>query len=234
MELHMRTVIILSVMSSSVTLDIKENLKTTEGGSITLPDPVMERGFLIYGWKIIAIMKHREIDIWEEIFRNRLLWNNSTGLFTLTDLQKNYSGIYQIDSRRGNIFTFSYKLTVYECVQQPAVKASAVSADSCTLVCLVEKGDETTLLWYRGEERVNQSSSDLSLSLTLHKQDFSSTFKCVAANPAEEKFVSVNVTVSCDLDSSGGSKALSWMFLVPMVLTLVTIILFVSVKNEEK
>ncbi|XP_076001600.1 CD48 antigen-like isoform X1 [Genypterus blacodes] len=190
------------VMSSSATLEIKDNLTATEGGSITLPDPVMELGFLLYGRKNIAYFRIRKIDIFEENFRNRLLWNNSTGLLTLTDLQKNDSGIYHIDSKKGNVFLFSYKLSVYECVQQPTVKASAVSADSCTLVCLVEKGDETTLLWYRGEERVNQISSDLSLSLTLHKQDFNSTFKCVAANPAEEKFISVNATVSCGQDNT--------------------------------
>ncbi|XP_076001604.1 CD48 antigen-like isoform X2 [Genypterus blacodes] len=193
----MRSLIFFMVMSSFDTLEIKDNLTATEGGSITLPAPVVKLGFLLYGGEVLAQLKNKDIDFYEKSFRNRLLWNSSTGLLTLTDLQKNDSGIYGIQSKKGNVFTVSYKLSVYECVHQPSVKASAVSADSCTLVCLVEKGDETTLLWYRGEERVNQSSSDLSLSLTLHKQDFSSIFKCVAANPAEEKSVSINAAVLC-------------------------------------
>lgn len=102
-----------TVMISSAAETVKKNLTGTEEGSITLPDPVVELGFLSFGVKTIAMVDDRKVRIVEEIYKDRLLWNNSTGLFTITGLQRNDSGIYKIDSKKGNIVTASYKLTVY-------------------------------------------------------------------------------------------------------------------------
>ena len=91
----------------------KETLTGVVGGSITLPDPLLERGFLSYNGKLIASVKNGEFVIEEKIYLNKLLWNKETGLFTITDLQRNDSGVYNIDSKKGRVFTSSYKLTVY-------------------------------------------------------------------------------------------------------------------------
>lgn len=102
-----------TVMISSAAETVKKNLTGTEEGSITLPDPVVEFGFLSFGVKTIAMVDDRKVRIVEEIYKDRLLWNNSSGLFTITGLQRNDSGIYKIDSKKGSIVTASYKLTVY-------------------------------------------------------------------------------------------------------------------------
>ncbi|KAM9363259.1 CD48 antigen-like [Symphorus nematophorus] len=176
---------------------MKKNLTGTEGGSITLPQPVMEYGFLLFGGKNIAMVIERKIKIYEEIYKDKVLWNNNTGLFTITGLQRKDSGIYNVDSKEGRVFITSYKVTVYESVPTPAVTEVNVSAESCSLLCSVEKAEETTLSWYKDEVIVNHSSSALSLPLTVHKQEFGSSYRCVAANPAENKTLLVNVTASC-------------------------------------
>ncbi|XP_071760951.2 uncharacterized protein LOC139916059 [Centroberyx gerrardi] len=198
---EMKIVIFFIVMTSAATEEIKKNLTCTEGGSITLPDPVVEFGFLSYGRTVIASVTDRISRITEESFRYRLFWNNNTGLFTFTRLQTGDSGIYTIDSkRRGG--TTSYRLTVYEPAPTPGVNRSRVSADSCTLVCFVEKAHETTLYWFKGEKILNQTSTGPSLPLTVDKQDFNSSYRCVAANPADEKTLPVNVNALCSEDKN--------------------------------
>ncbi|KAG8015005.1 Ig kappa chain C region, partial [Nibea albiflora] len=192
----------LTVMISSDTVQVK-NLAGTEGGSITLPDPVEELGFLNFGTKTIAQVNERRVQTFDEIYKDKVLWDKNTGLFTITGLQRNDSGTYTVDSKKGKVFITSYELTVYESVPTPAVN---VSTESCTLLCSVEKaGELLTLSWYKDEEIVIQNSSALSLSLTVHKQDFSSSYRCVAANPAEEKTVTVDVKTSCGEETSTGN-----------------------------
>ncbi|XP_078146943.1 uncharacterized protein LOC139916070 isoform X2 [Centroberyx gerrardi] len=198
---EMKIVIFFIVMSSSATQEVKKNLTRTEGGFITLPDPIVEFGFLLYQGKNIALVTDRRSQIVEESFRYRLLWDNNTGLFTITGLQTNDSGTYTIDSKRGGVFTL-YQLTVYEPAPTPGVNRSRVNADSCTLVCFVEKAHETTLYWIKGEEILNQTSTGPSLPLTVDKQDFNSSYRCVAANPADEKTLPVNVKTFCSEENN--------------------------------
>lgn len=102
-----------TVIISSDTEDVKKNLTGTVGGSITLPDPVVEVGFFLFGPNIIALVTERKVQIVDKIYDNRLHWNKSTGLFTFTGLQRNDSGIYKIESKKGNSVIVFYKLTVY-------------------------------------------------------------------------------------------------------------------------
>ncbi|XP_038570502.1 CD48 antigen-like isoform X2 [Micropterus salmoides] len=231
MEVQMRIIFLFFVMISSATDEVK-NLTGAEGGSITLPDPVVELGFLSLGQKPIAMVTERKITILEEIYKDRLLLNSNTGLFTLSGLQRTDSGIYYIDSKKGRVFSSSYKLTVYESVPTPAVKVTSVSADSCTLLCLVEKAEETSLLWYKDEEIVNQSSSALSLPLTVHKQDFSSSYRCVAANPAENKTHAVHVTTSCSGQNDTETNTRHHMigFAISIVATVIIILVACNIK----
>ncbi|XP_028259224.1 CD48 antigen-like isoform X3 [Parambassis ranga] len=181
--------------------DLKEKLKASVGGNITLPDPVMELGFLNYGTKTVAMVNNGKIDIYVDIYRNRIHWNKNSGLFTITQLQRNDSGIYAVDSKKGRIFLSAYKLTVYDPVPGPAVSTVSVSYDSCSLLCSVDQ--EATLCWYRDQEEVlNRSSHAVSLPLTVLRKDFNSSYKCVASNPAENKTAQVHMETSC----SGTSK----------------------------
>ncbi|KAG8015010.1 hypothetical protein GBF38_022245, partial [Nibea albiflora] len=168
------------VMISSDTVEVK-NLTGTEGGSITLPDPVEELGFLNFGTKTIAQVNERRVQTFDEIYKDKVLWDKNTGLFTITGLQRNDSGTYIVDSKKGKVFVTSYELTVYESVPTPAVN---VSTESCTLLCSVEKaGELLTLSWYKDEEIVIQNSSALSLPLTVHKQDFQLLLQMCGCKP---------------------------------------------------
>lgn len=225
----MRVIVLLVVMRFSASEEVKKNLTGTVGGNITLPAPVLERGYLLYGRTIIADVKGGIFDLSEDIYKNRLQWDRNSGLFTLTELQRNDSGIYTVDSKTGKVFLSSYKLTVYDPVPTPAVKKVSVSSESCSLLCLVDR--ETKLLWFKDEQILNQSSSALSLPLTVHKQDFNSSYRCVAANPAENKTLPVHVRTTCgdtnnnDTNSSTEPRSYNILIIIFCVLSVVMIIL---------
>ncbi|TMS23379.1 CD48 antigen [Larimichthys crocea] len=233
MELHKSIFLLFTVMISSDTVEVKKNLAGTEGGSITLPDPVKELGFLSLGGKTLAMVIERRFQMLEEDYKDKVLWDNNTGLFTITGLQRDDSGIYIVDSKK--VFTTAYKLTVYESVPAPAVN---VSAESCTLLCSMEKaGELLTLSWYKDEEIVIQNSSALSLPLTVHKQDFSSSYRCVAANPAEQKTVTVDVKTSCGEDNnkdndSNPKRQYMVTYIIPIVCAVIIICVAVIIKQK--
>ncbi|XP_071379745.1 SLAM family member 7-like isoform X2 [Centroberyx affinis] len=236
---EMKTVIFFIVMTSAATEDVKKNLTCTDGGSITLPDPVVESGFLLHGVLNIAMVNKRESQILEERFRYRLHWDSNTGLFTFTRLQTGDSGIYTIDSKRRGDST-SYRLTVYA-APRPGVNRSRVSADSCTLVCFVEKAHETTLYWIKGEEILNQTSTGPSLPLTVDKQDFSSSYRCVAANPAaDEKTLPVNAKTFCseenntDKPSENNRQFGTLLIAIVVILIVIAIIIIIGIYFERQ
>uniref|UniRef100_A0A3Q3FM07 Uncharacterized LOC110005905 n=1 Tax=Labrus bergylta TaxID=56723 RepID=A0A3Q3FM07_9LABR len=167
---------------SSADVKLKSHQSGIKGGSITFPDP-LENGIFIVQGTNIAEVKDKKIDILEETFKDRLLWNNKTGLFTIRGL-KNI--IHLIKNLNVNyIFLFnSPLLSSPESVAAPAVEAVNVSAESCSFLCLVKKTEETTLLWYKDEEIINQSSSALSLPLTVHRHDVTSSYRCTVAPSA--------------------------------------------------
>lgn len=98
-------------MRFSASEEVKKNLTGTVGGNITLPDSVQEEGFLSYGGTIIVMVNNGDFKVYKN--KNRLQWDRNSGLFTLTELQRDDSGIYTVDSKTGKVFTSSYKLTVY-------------------------------------------------------------------------------------------------------------------------
>ncbi|XP_030605534.1 uncharacterized protein LOC115794248 [Archocentrus centrarchus] len=234
MESTVRIIFLLVVMRLSATEEVKKKLPGSVGGNITLPDPVLEFGFLFYGGRNIAMVNEGKLKILEEIYTNRLHWDRNTGLFTLADLQRNDSGIYTIDSKTGKSLSTSYKLTVYDSVAPPTVKN--LSSEICSLLCSVDK--ETTLLWFKDEEILNQSSSALSLPLTVQQQDFSSSYRCVAANPAETKTVTVNVKAICggnDTNSSDYPAQRNYIILFAVfsiVSALVVIVVALIIKQK--
>nr|XP_020515650.2 SLAM family member 7-like isoform X3 [Labrus bergylta] len=205
MELQMTIIFIFFLIVSSADVKLKSHQSGIKGGFITFPDP-LENGLFIFQGSNIAEVKDKKIDIFEEPFKDRLLWNNKTGLFKIRGLKRNDSGVYSIDPKKGSSSIIRHKLTVYESVAAPAVEAVNVSAESCSLLCLVNKTEETTLLWYKDEEIINQSSSALSLPLTVHRHDVTSSYRCVAANPAENKTLHVDVRNIC-VELNSGSKS---------------------------
>nr|XP_046228677.1 uncharacterized protein LOC124050313 isoform X2 [Scatophagus argus] len=225
MDAQMRLFFLFIVIVSSDAEEVQKNLTATEGGSITLPDPVVEHGFLSIGGKVVAVVNRRTFQTFEEVHKDKFFWNNNTGLFTITGLQRSDSGIYHIDSKTGRVFIRSYRLIVYEPVSTPAVRPLNVSAGSCTLLCFVEEAKETTLLWYRDDDVVKKSSFALPLPLTVHQQNFSSSYRCVAVNPAEQKTLPVSFVTSCPgLNQKDNNNRSYWRVGISVSISLIVIL----------
>ncbi|XP_054879494.1 uncharacterized protein LOC129354036 [Poeciliopsis prolifica] len=183
---------LLLILGLSAGQEVKENLTGIVGGSIALPGGVTETWFLLYDGKIIASVSDGELNIIVNFYKTKLQWNRSSGLFTITNLQKNDSGIYIV--QKGQFFS-SYKLQIYDPAPTPDVKAVSLTSDLCLLTCSVD--NPATLHWIRDKEIHNQSLSARSLPFIVHKEDRNSSYRCVAANPAENKTVDVNLMTSC-------------------------------------
>ncbi|XP_075870694.1 uncharacterized protein LOC142880622 isoform X2 [Nelusetta ayraudi] len=173
----------------------EKNLTGIEGGSITFPKPVLQRGYLANGRRVIASVTERKAKIPRDPWKDKVHWNNTTGIFTITELQTSDSGIYAVDVMKGD--AAFYKLTVFEPILILPVVRVNVTTESCTLLCAVEKPAGTTLWWSKDRKKVKQSSSSLSLPLTINTQEFNSSYKCEAATPAEVKSLEVIVTELC-------------------------------------
>uniref|UniRef100_A0A4W5RIH0 Ig-like domain-containing protein n=1 Tax=Hucho hucho TaxID=62062 RepID=A0A4W5RIH0_9TELE len=125
----------------------------------------------------------------EERFKNRLHWDNVTGLFSLSDLQIEDAGVYSVENKDGEKRTSKFNLTLY-------CKCVSCDSSSCSVVCSVDNEKEVTLTLYREEEILNQTSSpdlttDPSLRLEVEGKDYNSTYSCVAANPVSNRTVHV-------------------------------------------
>ncbi|KAM9314311.1 uncharacterized protein KZ484_024098 [Pholidichthys leucotaenia] len=204
----------------------KKILSVTKGGKITVPDSVLEKGFLLYGGNNIAQVFEGKFIILEEIYTSRLHWNKTSGLFTLTDMQRNDSGIYIIDSKKPR-FSSSYKVTVYEPVAAPRVVRSRVTSDLCSFICSVDK--EATLLWYRDKKILNQSRS-VNLTLTVDRKDLSSSYRCVSTNPAENRIVDADIKKLCEESNieSRDHKTRTYL-LVSIPILPVVIVIFAAI-----
>ncbi|CAL8270219.1 unnamed protein product [Gadus morhua 'NCC'] len=168
-------------MTSSADQEVKQNLISTVGGEVTIPEPVKSRGFLVKDRLVIASVKNSGLEIDNKGFLGRVSWDPDTGRFTIRRLQSNNSGIYVVSQGERSE---SFKLSVYDAVLEPGVTVTSVSSEGCTLLCAVDQLSGGTLSWYQGEVLVNQSSTQRSLPLTVDRLALRSSYRCVSANPA--------------------------------------------------
>ncbi|XP_071754822.1 hepatic and glial cell adhesion molecule-like [Centroberyx gerrardi] len=154
----------------------------------------------------IANLNGREIKTdYIESFRDRLQLDSQTGSLTITALNVSDCGVYQGQIIGAKISSHRFNLTVYGFVSPPYIKVNtylvSVSCSSLTVECTVENGREVILSWYRGEERLSQTSSpDLSamLSLPLEIRDHDGDiYSCVAKNPVDEKTTKLHTEETC-------------------------------------
>ena len=90
----------------------------------------------------------------------------------------------------------------------PEVTSAAnVSSGSCTLLCVVDQLSGGSLSWYEGEDLVNQTSTQLSLPLTVDRLGLQSSYRCVSANPVGNRTQSVNINASCPAEQLTGKKS---------------------------
>ncbi|XP_045573588.1 uncharacterized protein [Salmo salar] len=142
-------------------------------------------------------------------FSDRLQLDRETGSLTIRNLTLNNSGVYQLDIFNTHKTSQRFNLTVYAPVPLPQVQKisegdvldSSSEKGSCSVVCSVENQIDRTLSWYRGEKRLNQTSSpdlstNLSLSLEIKLKD-KDIYSCVAANPVSNQTTKLNIETLC-------------------------------------
>ncbi|XP_031692546.1 SLAM family member 8-like [Oncorhynchus kisutch] len=142
-------------------------------------------------------------------FPDRLQLDTDTGSLSIRDLTLNNSGVYQLDIFNTHKTSQRFYLTVYAPVPLPQVRKipqgdfldSSSEKGSCSVVCSVENRRDMTLSWYRGEKRLNQTSSpdlstNLSLPLEIKLQD-NNIYSCVAANPVSNQTTKLNIETLC-------------------------------------
>ncbi|XP_059904101.1 uncharacterized protein LOC132454628 isoform X2 [Gadus macrocephalus] len=230
MEMFSGGLLLILVMTSSADQEVTQNLISTVGGEVTIPEPVKSRGFLLKKGRVIARVKDSVFEIEDGDFLNRISWDRATGLFTLRRLQSEDSGDYSVDVI---VTLVSFKLSVYDAVLEPGVTVTSVSSEGCTLLCAVDQLSGGTLSWYQGEDLVDQSSTQRSLPLTVDRLALRSSYRCVSANPAGNLTRSVNANTSCPVEQRTGdeveakSDRLVWI-LIPIICGI-TFILFLSV-----
>ncbi|XP_078804962.1 uncharacterized protein LOC144992457 [Oryzias latipes] len=135
--MKLQEMVVFTVMLVAASEGQKTFLKAVVGGNVTLPDPLPEDGFLLRESTNLAQVLETKLRIIREPYKNRILWDQSSGLFTITDLQRSDSGLYKIDSVKGKVFVVSYNLTVFDSVAPPAVQRLNSSSDGCWLLCSV-------------------------------------------------------------------------------------------------
>ncbi|KAF5890997.1 natural killer cell receptor 2B4-like isoform X3, partial [Clarias magur] len=123
---------------------------------------------------------------------------------------------------------------------------SVPPTEVCFLLCTVENGEDVTLSWYRGTERLNISNNtdlsvNLSLTLQIHNQDINTnTYTCVSANPVSNKTASPSITQLCDHHSDEPER---FRILLPVLIPagvlalLLAVLVFLCVwrkKEKEK
>nr|XP_046181743.1 uncharacterized protein LOC124012308 [Oncorhynchus gorbuscha]XP_046181744.1 uncharacterized protein LOC124012308 [Oncorhynchus gorbuscha] len=174
------------------------------------PERVLNSGSLLYGdlGNIAQVHPGKQSNTnLEKRFKNHLHWNNVTGVFTLSDLQIDDSGVYTVENTDKGKTKHIFQLTVYYVLSKPQVTVH--DNISCSMVCSVENGREVTLSWYKGGEILNQTSSPdhnitLSIPLKVDEQNRDS-YRCEAANPVSKE--TAVVPHSCrESDPSQGDR----------------------------
>ncbi|XP_067106449.1 natural killer cell receptor 2B4-like [Osmerus mordax] len=139
-------------------------------------------------------------------FKDTLQMDLRNGCLTLRNITTNHSGYYHLEklkARQSENHSL-YEVIVNDEVSRPSIHSFlslSADTDTCTVECSVENGRDVTLFWYRGEERLNQTSSPdlsrvLSLPLEIKNQD-GDTYSCVAENPVSNKTANLNKTELC-------------------------------------
>ncbi|XP_029605893.1 hepatocyte cell adhesion molecule-like [Salmo trutta] len=163
-------------------------------------------------------------------FPDRLQLDRETGSLTIRNLTLNNSGVYQLDIFNTHKTSQRFYLTVYapgprtqvRKIPQGDVLDSSSEKGSCSVVCSVENQIDRTLSWYRGEKRLNQTSSpdlstNLSLPLEIKLQD-KDIYSCVAANPVSNQTTKLNIETLClQVVESGPNR-----------ITIITIVLVIE------
>ncbi|XP_035274293.1 T-lymphocyte surface antigen Ly-9-like isoform X2 [Anguilla anguilla] len=160
-------------------------------------------------------------------YRDRLQWDSSTGLFSLSGLKMEDIGEYEVRNIDQNIITV-FQLNVYKDnvpVSKPHVNVTR-NEYRCTLLCTVDKGTRATLSWYREGEKESYGSSPVESAPHLHlllPVERSGTYTCEAKNSVSNETASITVGAHCTGGAAGiwqteGSKM--WSLCLVLIVML--------------
>ncbi|KAI5087815.1 SLAM family member isoform X3 [Silurus meridionalis] len=178
------------------------------GESVTFNTSVPVSGNIIYKGDTVGQVFNNVSDTnLREKFVNRLQWVSLTGLFTLSDLRTDDSGLYTVESVKDPKRKQEYQLEVYERVSAPQVmKTTSSSSELCSVLCSVRNSRGLNLSLYEDDVLLNHTSSSssnitLNLLLEIKKSDNlrSKTFSCVSSNPVSNERTRINLTHYCSL-----------------------------------
>ncbi|XP_026120022.1 CD48 antigen-like [Carassius auratus] len=146
------------------------------------------------------------------VFRDRLLLDRQTGDLTITNINNEHTGVYELNDNVANK-VLKFIVTVYAPVPVPVItryspqcssSSSSPSSSSelkSVLLCSVVNVSHVTLSWYKGNSllsSINESDFRISLSLPLEVeyQDIN-TYSCVINNPVSNQTTHLDIDQLC-------------------------------------
>ncbi|PWA30766.1 hypothetical protein CCH79_00009242, partial [Gambusia affinis] len=226
------------------TKEQKKAVKARERTNITL-QPVESQHNARVVWtfgvespniRIASVKLNKEVKCdYEEKFRDRLLLDSHTGALTISQLEVSDSGVYQFQSISSKILSRDFHLTVYSFLPKPSITVTNCSSASVTVECSVQNSRELKLSWYRGTERLKQTSSpslpsELILSLDVDAED-GGNYSCMAENPVERqttKLLTKDIQLGNAENSSWCQNESTVRLIVSAGIALVLILLLVD------
>ncbi|XP_059425121.1 CD48 antigen-like isoform X1 [Carassius carassius] len=186
-----------------------------EGGSFTLRTGFTERqGNQYIEWRfgssrtLLTRIKSGNITSTSNtVFKDRLQLDRQTGDLTLTNINNEHTGVYELNDDANKDLKFI--VTVYAPVPVPVItryspqcsSSSSSSGFKSVLLCSVVNVSNVTLSWYKGNSllsSINVSDFRISLSLPLEVeyQDIN-TYSCVINNPVSTQTRHLDIDQLC-------------------------------------
>ncbi|XP_059425124.1 uncharacterized protein LOC132159578 [Carassius carassius] len=195
-----------------------EIVSAMEGESFTLRTGFTERqGDQDIDWRfgssrtlLTRIKSGNIITSSHTVFRDRLQLDRQTGDLTITDINNEHTGVYELSIDLGQTeLQKKIIVTVYAPVPVPVItryspqcsSSSSSSGFKSVLLCSVVNVGHVTLSWYKGNSLLSSiSESDfrisLSLPLEVEYQDIN-TYSCVINNPVSTQTTHLDIDQLC-------------------------------------
>ncbi|XP_066518006.1 SLAM family member 5-like isoform X8 [Hoplias malabaricus] len=204
---------LLTVIFNSVAISTTSGQKVlirAVGESLQFPTSVPVSGIIDFNDRTIGLVLNKQTDTGlTEEFKNRLHWNNQSGLFTLSDLRMEDSGVYKLESTKEPRITQYHQLNVYDKVSAPRVTNTTTNSSSennlCLLLCSVKNVKELNLYWIKGSVILKQTNSSnphetVHIPLEIQQTD-NDTYSCVASNPVSNQTAVINIKELCQIST---------------------------------
>ncbi|XP_066518011.1 SLAM family member 5-like isoform X13 [Hoplias malabaricus] len=201
--------VIFSFVAASTTSGQKVLIRAV-GESLQFPTSVPVSGDIEFKGSTIGTVFNKQTDInLTEEFKNRLHWNSQSGLFTLSDLRMEDSGVYKLESTKKPRITQYHQLNVYDKVSAPRVTNTTTNSSSenklCSLLCSVKNVKEMNLCWIKSSVILKQTYSSnyndtVHLPLEIQQRDHDK-YSCVASNPVSNQTAVIYIKELCQISA---------------------------------